>query len=124
MGWIKQLKKTAEFFKNKSKVYVICRDDLDTVYASVQGGHALADLILSGKLKNWNNEYLIYLQCDLAQMFEIRARLDKKLSRYGKFYEPDMDYELTALAVESNATLFRGLALLLPKIFITGDIHV
>ena len=95
------------------KVYVVVREDLGPVYASVQGGHALADLLLSDKVKEWNNDYLIYLQVkDEEALKNLMYKLDTKGVQYGKFYEPDIEYQATAIAVEGNDKIFKNLSLL------------
>lgn len=94
-------------------LYVLTRQDLDPVYAGVQGTHAVADLILHGKLEDWNNDYLIVLSVkDEDALKEWCWKLDNRGIHCGKFYEPDINHELTALAIEGNGKLFKRLPLL------------
>lgn len=77
------------------KLYILCNRRLAPMYASVQGGHALAQWILEHP-----NEYdlgmtLIYLTC----------RLDKKIEEmkeheydFSFFEEPDLNNTITAVA--------------------------
>jgi len=90
-----------------NKVYVACRRDLEAVkgksYPLVQGGHALAALILSNKLVSWNNDYLIYIEVkDLDDLKHLMHKLDHKSIKYASFIEPDKDYEITSIAVEGE----------------------
>lgn len=78
------------------KLYVIIRKDLGIVHSAVQGGHALAELLLSHKL-SWLNGTLIYLTVKNEK--ELR-KLFKKLPCKKKAYfeEPYWDNSMTAIA--------------------------
>ena len=84
-----------------NKMYVLTNRRLAPIYASVQGGHALAQWIIEHPGK-WNNETLIYLTC----------RLDKKIEEmkehnyeFVEFKEPDFNYTTTAVACYGDPDL-------------------
>lgn len=79
------------------KLYVLVRKDLKhTSHRAVQGGHALAQLLLTHDLK-WKNGTLIYLAVKDEKALK---RLYKKLPCKKKafFKEPHWDNSLTAIA--------------------------
>jgi hypothetical protein len=78
------------------KLYVVVRKDLKGSHRAVQGGHALAELLILHELP-WNNGKLIYLAVD--DEHELR-KLYKKLPCRKKafFKEPGWDNSLTAIA--------------------------
>lgn len=90
----------------KRSVHVICRDDLKSVFPSypfVQGGHALAQLLIENKIEDWKNDYLIYVAVDsLIELEMIMKRLSKHNIPFSYFAEPDFDFTITAVAVEST----------------------
>lgn len=82
----------------KNKLYILIDKDLDPIYGAVQGGHVVAQWLIEHGQYKWNNEYLIYLKADLKDIQEILLNSD-----YSKFYEPDLDNQLTSIAIhESN----------------------
>ncbi len=90
------------------RLYVLINKDLSPVYGCVQGGHAVAQWLLDHPGQTWNNSYLIYLKCNL---FSMRRRLIKLQRDFSEFREPDLNNELTAIAIEDNGKLFRNLKL-------------
>ncbi len=94
--------------KQKNKLYVLVDKSLRPVYGCVQGGHAVAQWLLDHPGQTWNNSYLIYLKCNL---FSMRRRLIKLQRDFSEFREPDLNNELTAIAIEDNGKLFRNLKL-------------
>lgn len=90
------------------RLYVLINKDLSPVYGCVQGGHAVAQWLLDHPDQTWNNSYLIYLKCNL---FSMRRRLIKLQRDFSEFREPDLNNELTAIAIEDNGKLFRNLKL-------------
>ena len=90
------------------RLYVLINKDLSPVYGCVQGGHAVAQWLLDHPGQTWNNSYLIYLKCNL---FSMRKRLIKLQRDFSEFREPDLNNELTAIAIEDNGKLFRNLKL-------------
>ena len=49
--------------------------------------------------QEWNNSYLIYLYADLVN------------KDYSSFYEPDLDNQLTAIALQDDGRMFKKLKL-------------
>lgn len=49
--------------------------------------------------QDWNNNYLIYLYADLDKW---KVRLDLVNKDYSSFYEPDLDNQLTAIALQDD----------------------
>lgn len=82
------------------KLYVLIRSDLSKSQQAVQGGHAVAEFLLSYPNTEWENGILVYLKSpgdwDLYNKLELAA---KKQVPYMAFYEPDLNDEITALAV-------------------------
>lgn len=95
------------------RLYVLCNETLRPVYACVQGAHAVANYLINhedlDKTTYWRNEYLVFLKADLTYWENKLRELGKDFS---KFYEPDLDNELTAIAVEDNGDLFKDLRLI------------
>jgi len=81
--------------------------NLEPVYGCVQGGHAVAQWLLDNKnTQTWNNNYLIYVYADIEQWI---YKLNLKDLNYSVFYEPDLDNVPTAIAIESDGSLFKNL---------------
>ena len=79
---------------------------LAPVYGCVQGGHAVAQFLLDNPNQQWNNGYLIYLYADIDLWVK---KLEIKEVTYSSFHEPDLENQLTALAIESNGKIFKKL---------------
>ena len=92
----------------RSKLYVLTNKSLDPIYACVQGGHVVAQWLLDHPEQNWNNSYLIYLSADVEKWVEKLSRRDCDFS---VFREPDLDNEITAIAIESDGKMFKNLKL-------------
>lgn len=58
--------------------------------------------------QDWNNNYLIYLYADLDKW---KVRLDLVNKDYSSFYEPDLDNQLTAIALQDDGRMFKKLKL-------------
>lgn len=76
-------------------MYILCNRRLSSIYAAVQGSHALAQWILEHQDQYDRNTTLVYLNC----------RLDKKLEDivehgydYSVWKEPDLNMTVTAVA--------------------------
>ena len=100
-----------------NKCYVLCRRDLGALvapmYPAVQGGHAVAQLHEDNKTKSWKNEYLIYLEVENEdELKKWMYTLDSRGVDYSHFLEPDIEYQVTAIATIGNDKLFSGLELL------------
>lgn len=93
----------------QKRLYVLISNKLDSIYGCVQGGHAVAQWLLNHPSQDWNNNYLIYVSADLSKWKE---RLDILNIDYTEFREPDLDYQITALAVLNNDKIFKKLKLI------------
>lgn len=93
----------------QKRLYVLISNKLDSIYGCVQGGHAVAQWLLNHPSQDWNNNYLIYVSADLSKWKE---RLDILNIDYTEFKEPDLDYQITALAVLNNDKIFKKLKLI------------
>lgn len=91
------------------RLYVLISNKLDSIYGCVQGGHAVAQWLLTHPNQEWNNNYLIYVRADISQWKE---KLDILNIDYTEFKEPDLDYQITALAVLNNDKIFKKLKLI------------
>ena len=82
------------------KLYVLVRSDLSKSQQAVQAGHAVAEFLLFHKDTEWKNGILVYLRSpgDWDLYNNIEGAL-KKGAPYMPFYEPDIDNEITALAI-------------------------
>ena len=82
------------------KLYVLVRKDLSKSQQAIQGGHAVAEYLLRGRLLSWDNGTLVYLAIhdeeDLKSWGEI---FDIMCAWWVPFREPDKNNELTAIAV-------------------------
>lgn len=72
------------------------------------GGHAVAQWLLEHPNQDWNNSYLIYLYADLDKW---RVRLDLTNKDYSMFREPDLNNQLTAIALQDDGRMFKKLKL-------------
>lgn len=79
------------------RLYVISDDSLDPIYAAVQSGHAVAQWLLEHPKQTWNNNYLIYVKSSV----EIMEFLQETFN-VSAFYEPDLNNQMTAIALEPN----------------------
>ena len=91
------------------RLYVLISNKLDSIYGCVQGGHAVAEWLLTHPNQEWNNNYLIYVSADVDKW---KDRLNITNVDYTEFKEPDLDYQTTALAVLNNDKMFKKLKLI------------
>jgi hypothetical protein len=85
----------------------LTRKDLSRSSSAVQAGHALAEFLLRGPVTEWNNGTLVYLAVrNLEELVEWCCKLNEKRIKWVGFREPDLDDELTAIAVVSNDKMF------------------
>lgn len=91
------------------RLYVLIDNKLDSIYGCVQGGHVVAQWLLSHPNQNWNNSYLIYVSADIPKW---KKKLDILEIDYTEFKEPDLNNQITALAVLNNDRIFRNLQLI------------
>ena len=92
----------------KKSLYVLIDDKLEPIYGCVQGGHAVAQWLLNHPGQDWNNSYLIYVSADISKWKE-KLRILK--IDFTEFREPDLDNQITALAVLNNDKIFKNLKL-------------
>ena len=91
------------------RLYVLISNKLDSIYGCVQGGHAVAEWLLTHPNQEWNNNYLIYVSANVDKW---KDRLNIMNIDYTEFKEPDLDYQTTALAVLNNDKMFKKLKLI------------
>ena len=97
------------------RMYIICREDLNPLYAAIQGGHALAAHALEHPedFSTWGNSFLIYLKKKNEQ--GLRKMIDKLASngiRCSQFIEPDLGHQLTAISCYAEPKVLKNLDLL------------
>jgi hypothetical protein len=81
--------------------------NLPPIYGCVQAGHAVAQWLLDNRATQvWNNSYLIYLYADLEKWI---YKLTQKSYKFSTFNEPDLNNQLTAIAIENDGSIFRNL---------------
>lgn len=68
----------------------------------------VAQWLLEHPNQDWNNSYLIYLYADLDKW---RVRLDLTNKDYSTFREPDLNNQLTAIALQDDGRMFKKLKL-------------
>ena len=93
----------------QKRLYVLISNKLDSIYGCVQGGHAVAEWLLTHPNQEWNNNYLIYVSANVDKW---KDRLNIMNVDYTEFKEPDLDYQTTALAVLNNDKMFKNLKLI------------
>ena len=96
------------------RLYVLTRNDLGLAYQAVQGAHAGIQFVVDHQDHEWNNGYLIFLAVkDLYELrkwdYKLRLKDDIQLSA---FFEPDLENELTAIAVYCSGYAFRNLSVM------------
>lgn len=91
------------------KLFILIDENLPLAYQGVQGGHAVAQWLLENPGQTWNNNTLVYLSANLSK--EI-YKLELKRIDYTKFQEPDLDNQITAIALQAEDKLFSGLKLI------------
>ncbi len=104
------------------RLYVLTRNDLGLAYQAVQGAHAVAQFMLDHPNNEWKNGYLIFLAVDNEDdLKEWRGHLqfendevydDRKKVPFSLFYEPDLDDQLTAIAVYTTGNKFKNLPIM------------
>ena len=93
------------------RLYVLCSNKLDPIYAAVQGGHAIAEFMMDQQegIENhcrsvyredkWYNDTVVYLSVDVDEWHEYLDNFDHLWYYYSTWYEPDQGNELTAIAL-------------------------
>ena len=83
------------------KMYIMIRDDLSKSQQGVQGGHALAEFMLSYPdiARQWNNGVIVYVKADIDTISSYVHKLaDTPNISIASFKEPDIGNQLTAIA--------------------------
>ena len=89
------------------RLYVLTSNKLDPIYASVQGGHAVAQWCLEHPDNDWKNSYLIYLKADVDHW---KRKLQFLGADFSEFNEPDLNNITTAIAMRcDDGAIFRRL---------------
>jgi len=90
------------------RLYVVGRRDLSVGSQAAQTGHALAELCVrqrDGGLMDWADNHKTLIIVSVKDEDELRA-LSKALNSAGvrvqPFFEPDMDDQMTAIAVHPS----------------------
>lgn len=91
---------------DNKRLYVLSNRSLEPVYACVQSGHAVAQWLLDHPEQTWNNSYLIYLRANINYW---KHKLDEEGIEYTEFKEPDLNNQVTAIAVLNNGEIFKNL---------------
>ena len=116
------------------RLYVLTRNDLgniykkddnvmlfDPSYQAVQGAHAVAQFMMDHQDSEWKNGYLIFMavenEGDLKEWLghlesDNEMLSNKKKVFFSTFHEPDLDNQLTAIAVYTNGRMFRKLPIM------------
>jgi len=93
------------------RLYVLCSDKLDPIYAAVQGGHAIAEFMMDqqdgidrGKRSvfredKWYNDTVVYLSVDIDKWHDYLDDFDHLWYYYSTWEEPDCGDALTAIAL-------------------------
>jgi|GEM_PF-3120122 len=98
--------------KKPMKMYVLVRNDLDSVYRMVQGTHAVAAFYEQGNDTTWHNDTLVTLAVRNLRSLEFwKWKLGQKKKNWVGFYEPDIDDQLTAIACVDSGEIFKNLPL-------------
>lgn len=93
------------------RLYVLCSNKLDPMYAAVQGGHAIAEFLIEQQegLENhnrsisrddqWYNDTVVYLSADVEDWYEYLSNFKHLWYYYTTWEEPDCGNKLTAIAL-------------------------
>ena len=101
---------------------IITRSDLKPGYKVVQTAHALADFAVKyeQEFKSWQmgSNYLCCLEASEQKIFRVIDKLEELKIKYSIFYEPDINNEMTSIAIEAisrtqHKQLFKNLKLAL-----------
>jgi len=96
-----------------SRLYCITRSDLTPGQKTAQACHAAAQYLLDNPDTEWDNGYIICLEAkDHDALLTLQDRLESKDKLFSKFYEPDMDDELTGIAAVDCGKSFSNYKLL------------
>jgi hypothetical protein len=93
-------------------MYVLVRNDLAETYRIVQGAHALAQFAIeySTLFNEWHNSTIVFLGTrNLLELKQYMTRLESSNKIFSRFYEPDLENQLTAIACYDSGEVFSTL---------------
>lgn len=93
--------------QNNSKLVTITRGDLTSGQKAVQSGHAAINFIFEhpDRAGPWfkNSNYLVMLETQNEQsLINLIEKCEKKKLKFTIFREPDLNNQITAIAVEPS----------------------
>lgn len=92
------------------KLYILVSHKYPVGYQFAQGMHVMHQWSRENLNHPWDNDTVVGLSC--PDIEEWAKRLDESNICYSRFHEPDLDNELTALAVAGHDRLFKNLKLI------------
>ena len=96
-------------------MYVLVRRDLDATYRIVQGSHAIVEYALRGdteKFLKWNNGTVLFLGArNEGALISWKEKIANANKSWACWYEPDMRYQMTAIACIDTGEIFKSLSL-------------
>jgi len=100
----------------KKRLYTLTRSDLTIGQKCAQSSHALAQYIIDHKphlTNEWNNDYIIHLQLGSEKSLKKWInKFEKEGKNFSYFKEPDLNNEITSIAIIEDKNLFKGIPLL------------
>lgn len=81
-------------------VYVVVRNDLSQAQKVVQSGHALIEATKNFNMNGSHPSVIVCVVRNENKLHSISAELSQKKIKHSKFFEPDINNQLTAIASE------------------------
>ncbi len=97
-NYSRRAKKVLEFIFPHEYVYVLVREDLSPAQRAVQSCHAVIE---ATRNFNMNGEHPSVIICGIKNELTLKRQIEYLTSnkiKFSKFYEPDINFELTAIA--------------------------
>ena len=98
------------------RIYTLTRKDMSQGQKAVQSGHALAQYIIDfnpHKTGLWDNGSIINLELGSEKSLKKWIRKLEELNiDFSIFREPDMNHEITSIAILHKGEIFKGIPLL------------
>ena len=94
------------------KLYVLIRNDLSISQQAVQSGHVVAKFASKRPDINWDKQIFVYLKVSPFQIKKYLHRLSFDGVYHEIFKEPDIDNQITSIAILGECDSFKGLNLL------------